>query len=261
MAVGGAVAVVLAVAAAVAARPSDAEPAAAPPPVSTPAQATNLSTDGSACVTGPDRPVLDTAYPILSASFTGAPGQQNAPSTFQIRGLTRATDQDVDLAGEPAGRTASLDFHRLGPLAHGASYRWRVRGAPEPDPGGAGWSSWCEFTIPATTPDALDLDDGRTYTVVLPTARWQAMLQVLGPVSVYVNGDRSAHAPIEDAVKSASPSAPGVPVTLNGSRWKLVANDLAYTASERDGSSWDLVDLLSTALDGPARLTMGFSRP
>ncbi|GAB3825343.1 hypothetical protein GCM10027610_005050 [Dactylosporangium cerinum] len=282
MAVGGAVAVALALAVAVAARPSDPgrtatpqhppaprQPAAAPQPSSalpqaaTAAQPVGLSTAGGGCVTGPDRPVLDTVHPTLSASFTGVPAEQYVQPTFQLRRATDAGDPNGTLPGEPvaAGRTATLDLRRHLTLAHGVTYCWRVRGIPDLNPGDdAGWSSWCEFTVAATAPDALDLDDGRTYTAALPTATWQAILRVLGPVSVSANGDRSVHAPIEDAVRRAAPGAARTPVTMTGSRWKLIANDLAGLTSSGDGSTWDLVDLLSTALGGPPRLTMGFPR-
>ncbi|GAA3205120.1 hypothetical protein GCM10010532_026630 [Dactylosporangium siamense] len=288
MAVGGAVAVVLALAVAVAARPSDPgrtatpkhpatpqhppaprQPAATPQPgaglprAATAAQPVGLSTAGGGCVTGPDRPVLDTVHPTLSASFTGVPAEQYVQPTFQLRRDTDAVDPAGTLPGEPvaAGRTSTLDLRRHTTLAHGVTYRWRVRGTPDLNPGDdAGWSSWCEFTVAATAPDALDLDDGRTYTVTLPTARWQAILRVLGPVPPSPGGDRPEQAPIEDAVRRAAPGTAQAPVTMTGSRWKLIANDLASLTSSGDGSTWDLVDILSTALGGPPRLTMGFPR-
>jgi hypothetical protein len=232
------------------------------PADTTAAQPINLSTGGRPCMTGSGRPVLDTVYPALSASFTGAAGRQYVEPAWQIEHVPGFAVQDGDAAGDPVavGETATFDLRRRGPLTHGASYRWRVRGAPAQTPGDAGWSTWCEFTIAASTPDDLDLDESRTYTVVLSEANWQAILRVLGPVEVYVGGERSVHAPIEDAAKTAAPSASQVSVAMIGSHWKLVVGDLSSRASDRDASAWTLVDLLSTALGGPPRLTMGYPR-
>jgi hypothetical protein len=272
MAAGGGIAVLLAVAVAVAARPPD-DPAPEPVPAdlilgssflgdikgATLAEPINLSTGGRPCLTGAERPVLDTVYPALSASFTGAARRQYVEPAFQVEHLPGFAVQDGESAGDPVavGETATLDLRRRGPLTLGASYRWRVRGAPAQTPGDDGWSPWCEFTIAASTPDGLALDEGRTYTVALSTANWQAILRVLGPVEVYAGGGKSVHAPIEDAAKTAAAQAP---VAMDGSRWKLVVSDLASLAADRDPAAWSLVDLLSTALGGPPRLTMGYPR-
>lgn len=222
-----------------------------------------LSTDGLACVTGPDRPILDTVHPVLSASFTAAPGLRHVAPTFQLRGVFGRTDRDMDHSGDfvPAAEAATLKIVLYGRLEHGVSYRWRIRGTPAYIPAG-GWSPWCEFTIATTTPDDLGVDDGREYPVALPGAKWREMLAVLGPVETHPSGDKSAHAPIADAVKTALPPARRVAVTLTGRQWKSVANDLAYWASEKDAPAyWNLADQLSAALGGPPMLTMGFPRP
>ncbi|WP_433833703.1 hypothetical protein ACQP2E_19560 [Actinoplanes sp. CA-015351] len=224
---------------------------------------TGMSTDGRDCVAGPDRPVLDTVFPVLSSSFTPVPGLTEIESTVQLRGISdRAHAQDLDQPGNRFGDrvlTATLDFARLGTrLRQGESYRWRVRGTPPSVPAG-GWSPWCEFTIAGKTPDDLGLDNSRGYQVVLPTTAWRQISDVMGPVETYANGDRSSHEPIAIAAKSTSPRAQ---VTLSGSVWSSVVNGLAYHASEQDEPSyWELADLVSSALDGPPHPTMGFPRP
>ncbi|MBB2946925.1 hypothetical protein FB565_006693 [Actinoplanes lutulentus] len=224
---------------------------------------TGLSTDGRGCVTGPNRPVLDTVFPVLSSSFTPVPGLTEIASTVQLRGISdRAHAQDLDQPGYRFGErvlTAELDLAMLGTrLRQGESYRWRVRGTPPSVPAG-GWSPWCEFTIAGKTLDDLGLDDSRGYDVVLPTATWRRISDVMGPVETYVGGGTSAHEPIAIAARSTSSRAQ---VTMSGSDWEGIVNALAYHASEQgEVSYWELADLVSAALDGPPHPTMGFPRP
>ncbi|GID97410.1 hypothetical protein Adi01nite_68220 [Amorphoplanes digitatis] len=216
-----------------------------------------LTSGGRACATGPNRPTLDTVRPTLATSFAGAPGLPYLEATFQITGVDGPTAHDLNLAGTAGGhgQTAALEFWRMEPLTHGESYRWRVRGTP-PTIKAGGWSLWCEFTIAMTTSDDLNLDEDREYTVALPAAKWREMLKVLGPVETY-----SAQAPIADAVKAAPGAASRVPATLRGSGWRSVVADLTSRASEHDAEAeWNLADLLSTSLDGPSHVTMGFPR-
>ncbi len=214
---------------------------------------TGLSTDGRNCVAGPGRPVLDTVRPTLSASFTAVPGLRRIGSTFQITGVYGRTAEDQQLPGDPGDPlTATMDFRWGKPLRHGESYRWRVRGTP-PAVGAAGWSPWCEFTIPESTPDDLGLDDDRDYRAVLTAAEWLKILNVV-PVS-------APYVPIDTAAKAATSPATQVPVTLTGRAWFLLVNDLAYQASDNDDQAiWKLADLLSSALGGPDRPTMGHPR-
>ena len=211
---------------------------------------TALSTDGRVCVAGSERPVLDTVRPTLSASFTPVPGLRSVASTFQITGVYGRTADDVQLPGnfgDPL--TATLDFSRERALKHDQSYRWRVRGTPL-GVGAGGWSPWCEFTIPKTTPDDLGLDQSRTYRVALTAAQWQEVLRF--PTTTTA---------IAAAVKAATPAATVVPVTLNGGDWTGLVTELAGSASQNDNqATWELADRISSALGGPDRPTMGFPR-
>ncbi|GAA2630183.1 hypothetical protein Adu01nite_41420 [Paractinoplanes durhamensis] len=239
----------------------DNDPAADPsdPRYAGAALPTNLSTGGRACLTGSKRPVLDTIRPALSASFTAGPGLQRIESTFQVTGVDGPTGHDILIGGDnmPQGLTATLDFKMQGPLTHGESYRWRVRGTP-PSVGAKGWSSWCEFTIGETTLDDLGLNPTRKYAITLPTAKWREALAILGPVETYTDGAKSKHAPIEVAATSSATTAP---VTLSGYDWNSIVESLAYWAStEHKAAYWAVADLISAALDGPEHPTMGFPR-
>jgi hypothetical protein len=157
-----------------------AEPSADPndPRYAGAALPTGLSTDGRICVAGSQRPVLDTVRPVLSASLTAVPGLRRIESTFQVTGVYGRTVDDLEVAGDYGDPLkATLEFMRHSPLKHGESYRWRVRGTP-PAVGGAGWSPWCEFTIPEKTPDDLGLDDDRTYRATLTAAEWRQVMAV-----------------------------------------------------------------------------------
>ncbi|MBM2623251.1 hypothetical protein JIG36_47920 [Actinoplanes sp. LDG1-06] len=211
---------------------------------------TGLSTDGRICVAGSERPVLDTVRPTLSASFTQTDGLRSIQSTFQITGVYGRTAEDLQLPGDSGDPLkATLELFRHGRLKHGESYRWRVRGTP-PSIGAGGWSPWCEFTIPARTPDDLGLDDNRDYRATLTPAQWREVMKV-GP------GRMDAIGPIEAAAKATGPA----PVTLEGRVWTDVVNALAWTASQNDDQAvWDLADLVSSALNGPSHVTMGHPR-
>ena len=245
-------------------RDSVTEPAADPhdPRYAGAALPTGLSTAGIACVTGSERPVLDTVAPALSAYFTAVPGLERIESTFQLRSIDGPALPGDSLAGNRSEGNwqATLDLRAMGPLKHGTTYRWRVRATP-PSVAAGGWSQWCEFTVGAKTSDDMGLDQTRKYTVGLPAGTWREVLKVLGPVQDYGNGAKSAHAPIENAVKAVSAAAQPVSVTLTGQAWSDVVNGLASRASlDRSAADWKLADLLSAALDGPPRPTMGFAR-
>ncbi|MBU2670535.1 hypothetical protein KOI35_44250 [Actinoplanes bogorensis] len=211
-----------------------------------------MNTDGRICVAGSERPVLDTVRPTLSASFTPVPGLRYIKSTFQITGVYGRTAEDQLLPGDTLDPLkATLEFFRHGDLEHGESYRWRVRGTP-PTIGAAGWSPWCEFTIPEKTPDDLGLDDNRTYSATLTAAEWK---QVLAAYNV-TEGNAAGKAAIGAAIKDGT-----APVTLKGSDWVDLVNFLAWTASEnRDQATWRLADLVSSAVGGPDPVTMGHER-
>ncbi|MFG1605616.1 hypothetical protein [Actinoplanes sp. NPDC049265] len=235
------------------------EPAADPndPKYAGAALPTALSTNGLGCSTGPGRPTLDVAYPVLSSSFIPVPGLSRIQSTFQVTRLDGRHDQDVNQAGaEDRGGSARLDFRMLGtPLTHGAGYRWRVRATPPSIPAG-GWSEWCEFTIAKFTSDDLGLVADQPYTVTLPVVTWRSIAALLGPVETYAGGELSEHAPIAAAARRPARTAA---VAMTGRSWEHMVSGLAYAAA-KNGESWGPADTLSTALGGPPHPTMGFER-
>ena len=100
--------------------------APAPVPVST--------GDHAGCVTGPERPLVDTTLTTARATTGSA-----RPIAYQYQQL-----DGVDTIGVSGGEI--LEF-TPGALAPGGSYRWRARADER------GWSPWCEFTV---APDAAD---------------------------------------------------------------------------------------------------------
>ncbi|MCM4078807.1 hypothetical protein [Paractinoplanes hotanensis] len=88
-------------------------------------------------------------------------------------------------------------------MKHGQSYRWRARGTP-PTVGAAGWSPWCEFTIPEKAPDDLGLDDSRNFRATLTAAEWRQVLAVFADTE----DDAAARASIETATKAARHQRP-----------------------------------------------------
>ncbi len=224
---------------------------------------TDLSTDGQACVTGAGRPVVDTVRPTFSASFTGGAGLLRLESTFQLTGVAGPDSQSLETSGDPGppGAAASLTLSsQRPPLQHGESYKWRVRATPRTI-NARGWSSWCEFTVAETTPDDLGLDDFRNYRVELPTAKWREIVAALKPAVPDAADVASTFAPIEDALKAAPPKAAELSVLLNGRRWGELEKEICARAYDDDNPAiWKLADLVSAALGGPERPTMGYER-
>jgi hypothetical protein len=222
-----------------------------------------LASDGAACATGEERPVLETVFPKLTASFTEVPGLTSVRSTFQVRGLGRAITVDLLNPGQPttSGLAGELDFHLIRQLEQGETYRWRIRGTP-PHIAADDWSPWCEFTIAEKTRDHLGLTEDREYPVELPVGDWRTVLTAMGPVITYAGGQRSTHEPIEKAVKKASRKTKRITMTLTGADWSEIVNGLASRASgDEVPEYWTVADAISSALGSHPHPTMGFPRP
>jgi hypothetical protein len=233
----------------------------------------DLRTDGRGdCVSGPDRPVVATTTPVLSAVFAGAP----AAPTFEYQ---RIGDTESTFA---SSESTTLDF-APGELAPGVSYRWRVRGtsfeAVVP-----GWSDWCEFAVSPGAADFREVEPGdvdlvrklgvrpdRRYTVPLSTAQQHALLEILdfepgGAISTASEPFEPAETARRDAIVAMIRRDPGR-ITLTGAQWAAVLDEVGNWASitpESDGEPSagrpfrDLVDALSVRLGGPARLSRDY---
>jgi hypothetical protein len=216
---------------------------------------TALTVEEADCMTGTDRPVLETVYPTLSAAFTEAPGVTRVEPTFQIIETGAFDGISLDRPGPAAvrGARSELDLHGGLPLRQGSAYRWRVRATPQ-YVGGGDWSAWCDFAIGELTADHLGLDTDRKYQVVLSAGAWRTVLTATGPV-------KSAHALIKSAVKKASSKAEPIPVTLTGADWTTIVSGLASRASEKGTPKyWKAADAISSALGSHPHPTMGYER-
>jgi hypothetical protein len=107
------------------------------------------------------------------------------------------------------------------------------------------------------TPDSLDLDADRSYTVSLPSLKSREVIALLGPG--WPHRDTPLHRSIGAA--AATEGEGGVPVSLRGWDWETVIGAVAEWASAcNDPRSWRLVDTLSAKVGGPPRPAMGFPR-
>ncbi|WP_412752255.1 hypothetical protein [Krasilnikovia sp. M28-CT-15] len=276
LAVAAAMIVVLAVVAAVATRPPDADRTALPDkrwqsdsptdrlvdpssstaaPVSTAAPeppaavwGDSLASGGVACASATAPPVLNTVRPVLTAQTTAS-----TPADLELwqENPDRIVSYDGgDLTTE--GSYVTLYLRGAWRLRPGVSYRWRVRGRATDD-----WSPWCEFTISATPLDSLNLDEERLLAASLPPSKWRDIAGALGPG--WPHGDMPYFWLIQEA--GARVSAGEVPVSLRGWDWETVIGAMAEWASARnDPELWRLVDVLSTKVGGPPHPTVGFPR-
>ncbi|WP_239088548.1 hypothetical protein [Planosporangium mesophilum] len=101
------------------------------------------TTPSSPCVTGAERPTLQTMAPTLSATVTDAEATA-ASVTFEWWTLTgSAPIGKATVTGVASGATASTTIP-AGALGQAGSYRWRVLAS---DGTVTSTSSWCEFTL------------------------------------------------------------------------------------------------------------------
>ncbi len=236
-------------------------------------QPTNLTVDGRpGCGSGPDRPVVATATPVLSAAFTGAPPVE---PTFEYQQIGEAASISASTG------SATFDFPP-GELTPGASYRWRIRGTAF-DAAVPGWSDWCEFTVSPAAADFREVADGdvdlvlelgirpdRRYRVRLTARQQRVLLEALTPDAELI-GDTGQPDDRPAAIKALVRRGPGR-VTLTGAEWATVITEVAGRASATEQAAlegeaefepdaaqyWALVDLLSVRLGGPARLSAGY---
>jgi hypothetical protein len=227
---------------------------------SLPAPTRPITAGQAGCVTGPGRPVVDTA--LISVSATARPGEA---IIYEYQPLD---------AGETTNSSGSevLEFSP-GDLAPGGSYRWRARvddtaeqhrdsaALRSPDDDELGWSPWCEFSVSANAVDYRGLGDvslealnelglrpDRSYAVSL-TRRQQRLLRAGTNV-----GRTNAR------------------MTLTGPRWTdllvqlsesaFVEDEVAAETGEDnpspDGTAYRaLVDAISVKLGGPHHPELG----
>jgi YD repeat-containing protein len=113
-----------------------------------PVVGTRSTSPSSDCVTGADRPYINSVSPTLSAVITDAEGS-----------AVKANFEWYDSAGTKIGSTttaAAASGSSLSatvpsdPITNGSTYKWRVQGN-DGSANGA-WSSYCEFTVDMIPP-------------------------------------------------------------------------------------------------------------
>jgi hypothetical protein len=103
----------------------------------------------TACVTGADRPLVNTLTPQLKATVADA---DHSPSVefewYALNGTTKIGSQKV--ASVATGGTATVTVP-AGAFADGGRYKWRVLVSDGVE-GSSSWSSYCEMTTWVTVP-------------------------------------------------------------------------------------------------------------
>jgi hypothetical protein len=107
--------------------------------------------DGKACATGPARPYVYNATPILAAKHSDPDADQQNLTTYfywwPLGGARNETNKISKAAGNPSSITATIPS---GKLADGSTYVWQARTYDGRAYGA--WSGTCEFTVDATPP-------------------------------------------------------------------------------------------------------------
>ena len=109
------------------------------------------SSPDSECVTGPGRPVIGSATPVLRATLTDPDGG-NLQGSFEIYDVaTSALVWDPELTSGRASGSEHTVAVAVGVLSEGVAYQWRVGGV---DPSGlAGPEVECEFVLDLGAPE------------------------------------------------------------------------------------------------------------
>lgn len=110
--------------------------------------------EGSSCVTGANRPVVDTTTPALNI-LVDDPAVTQVRADFELTALNGTVLHTAASASQASGTLVSAKVP-AGKLANGGTYRWRTRGVSA---GSAGaWTTWCEFTVDSSL-DIIGADD------------------------------------------------------------------------------------------------------
>ncbi|MBB3101605.1 hypothetical protein FHR83_009334 [Actinoplanes campanulatus] len=218
----------------------------------------------STCVTGTDRPVLNTTTPTLTATAADA-DSTTTDITFDVwavggtAALKSWTDSAITVGDQTSGIVPT------GVLVNGGSYQWRVRGL---DNTGrySDWTTWCEFTVDTSAPTVTSAD--------YPAGRFSGGPGVAGAftftpatgadVSSFVYG-LDVNPPATAVAASGEISIPITPSTsdshvlyvraVNASG--VASGVVQYPFSVGTGESGDPSDETATKPEAPADYSMG----
>jgi hypothetical protein len=131
---------------------------------STPVIGTRTTVPSTACVTGSNRPFVNTNAPTLKTAVSQGNGATSTVN-FEWWNVGGAKIGGASPTGIASGTTATATIP-AGALAEGGNYQWRV----DATSGGAtsAWSPYCEFTVDTTAPSAAPTVSSATY----PAGGW-----------------------------------------------------------------------------------------
>ncbi|GGM41662.1 hypothetical protein GCM10011608_27930 [Micromonospora sonchi] len=177
-----------------------------------PTVGTRSTVPATACVTGSSRPKMNTATPQLRSVIADAEGSP-VTAEFEWWTLTGTTKLGSVITSAGASGTTFTATVPAGVLAHGSSYRWRVRGNDGTVNGT--WSSFCEFNVD-TSIGSPPIITSETY----PENAWGGDAGVAGQFTFDANGVADAVAyeyslDVQPPNRVVNTTAPGAPATVN----------------------------------------------
>ena len=140
-----------------------------------PDQPAEQRSDGATCATGADRPYVLTTTPILAARQSDPDAADQALTTtfgwWRTGGAPTGFGRAAQSAGNPSAVSAGIPAGRL---VDGGTYAWRARTFDGNRYGP--WSTQCEFTVDATSPEAPASVTSTDY----PSDGWHGGVGVAG---------------------------------------------------------------------------------
>ncbi len=173
-----------------------------------PTVGTRSTVPSTACVTGVDRPKVNTLTPQLKAVISDAEGSP-VKAEFEWWTLAGTSKAGSTLTGTAASGSTLSATVPAGAFTHNNSYRWRVRGNDGTVDGA--WSSFCEFIVD-TSIGSAPVITSTTY----PEDNWGGDANLAGDFTFDANGVDDAAAyeysldvqPVNKVVNTAYPGAP-----------------------------------------------------
>ena len=151
-----------------------------------PTVGTRSTVPATACVTGSSRPKMNTATPQLRSVISDAEASP-VKAEFEWWTLTGTTKLGSVITSTAASGSTFTATVPAGVLAHGSSYKWRVRGNDGTVNGS--WSSFCEFNVD-TSIGGPPIVTSETY----PENAWGGDANLAGQFTFEANGVEDAAA-------------------------------------------------------------------
>ncbi|MFI7577070.1 RHS repeat-associated core domain-containing protein [Micromonospora sp. NPDC049497] len=177
-----------------------------------PTVGTRSTVPATDCVTGSSRPKVNTATPQLKSVISDAEGS-SVKAEFEWWTLSGTAKLGSSITGTAASGSTFSAPVPTGVMAHGISYKWRVRGNDGTVNGT--WSSFCEFTVD-TSIGSPPIVSSTTY----PENQWGGDANVAGAFTFDPNGIADAAAyeyslDVQPPNRVVNAPSPGAPATVN----------------------------------------------